>query len=182
MNKDDLDIFNNIPPFGNYFREVYNKKWFRIHSLYNGKRYSDSEIENKEILLRNQTVFNKIMNGEIVGFLTAFDSSLESQNKQWINSLDLHYFTTYDIAEDEDNEYLVDAYYFILNKSKLNDSMILDIAGDDFDGELLFYSLNTGNIFAPYDGGIDLIIENSKELIKCKKYFSKWLSNRKDGL
>jgi hypothetical protein len=40
------------------------------------KRYSDSKIENKEILLRNQTVFNKIMNGEIVGFLTAFDSSL----------------------------------------------------------------------------------------------------------
>lgn len=100
-------------------------------------------------------VFDKSIKNNVIGFLTTFD--LNELNNHWIKLLNLQYFNQYDISEDT-QPYLVTTYRFIFDK--LYEYMILDISNNEFDGKILFYSLNDGNIFAPYDGGIFLFIFN----------------------
>jgi len=172
--------FAKYPPLGYMLRLDFEGNWLRVHNLHNGKRYPDNTTEFREVVKRNTAVFNETMSSPIVGLLTTFDLSLEELDNTWISSLNLIFFNKYDISMDDDPSYLVTTYSFTLNH--LNEKMILDIANDEFDGEILFYSLSNKNIFTPYDGGIDLIIDSDLERIKLKKKFNAWCSQREDGL
>lgn len=61
------------------------------------------------------------------------------------------------------------------------DDVFLKIA-DDEEYEIVFASRDLASLFAPYDGGFDLILPKSEKVLELKKKFSAWLSDRADYL
>lgn len=171
--------FDNIPPLGYILRDIFKENWLRVHNLNNAKRYSDNLQESTEIIFRNKMAFDESIKNNAIGFLTTFDLDLNELDNQWIKLLNLQYFNQYDISEDEE-PYFVTTYSFIFDE--LYENMILDIANDEFDGKILFYSLSNGNIFAPYDGGIDLFIFNKNKYSLFKNNFKDYLPKKESGL
>lgn len=156
--------YKNIIPIGANLRQMYENKWFRVHHLKN-KRYPETKEDNDKIAELYNKLFDLIMGKEnIIGYLTTYDEMpLEELTNSWLNKLNLMFLGRYDISYEEDNELnLLPVYGFLLEKELLQE-IVLDIADDSFYGKISFYSLSTGNIIAPYDGGIDIFIYNPKQ-------------------
>jgi hypothetical protein len=58
----------------------------------------------------------------------------------------------------------------------------IHLVADDKEAAALWVSKETKAIFAPYDGGTDLILPNSENVNILKKEFSDWLSTHPHGL
>ena len=54
-------------------------------------------------------------------------------------------------------------------------------ANDEF-RDILFANLENGQIYAPYDGGADLVFPPERDVADVKTRFTAWLSVRADGL
>ncbi len=81
---------------------------------------------------------------------------------------------------DEDNrEYPIDAYLCSSPKNAAEMAEIFKLAADD---ELRFFFMQDGKIFAPYDGGIDMILETPTAANALKTQFRDWLSEEPSGL
>jgi hypothetical protein len=177
--------FNNykIAPLGYLLRKKYPENWFRIHNLPNARRYPDNEDDINEIIKRYDLIFDEIMSDavDVVGYLTIYEVDLEDMDNLWIEELSLKFLGQIDISEDGDEESYARVYKFSSSKSTFL-KIILDVSDDCLYGKVIFFCENNLNIISPYDGGTDIIINNSSKYEILKNKFKQWLSKRDDGL
>ena len=193
MLKEEFEYFWNTNfketiPLYFTFREAFPERWLRIHSLPESKRYADSESEMKILLCRQNQVFSDeikenddiylvrdeyfINTGEIED---EFDFYPE-YNFQKISVIKLNdYYNDY-----EENEKL----NILVTKDKWKknhfNKLLEDIANDV--SMVFFISIKRKIIFAPYDGGMDIIYQNEQQRNFYKEIYKNWLSKRDDGL
>ena len=55
------------------------------------------------------------------------------------------------------------------------------LISEDIETNVLWVSKEMKSIFSPYDGGIDLVVRNSEEIIFLKNEFEDWLSHHSRG-
>ncbi|MEQ9165345.1 MAG: hypothetical protein RLO12_03745 [Fulvivirga sp.] len=188
-----IDYWNrtypNSLPIGHELKHVFNSRWFRIHSLPESKRYADSP-EEETILLNRQNVLIGDIFGEgqeffiLVGLYTN-----DLTTEQYLDELDWEYFEhLYDIPlhKERPEEYEDDPTFYQIFISKVvwrtnqHDELLLKIANDEVRAS--FICLKNNRIINPYDGGVDIILENETLMQAYKKRFSNWLSTREDGM
>ncbi len=66
MTKEEFNKFRslaypNTPPISHRFKDDYNDRWFRIHSLPNSKRYPDTENERNILLMRQNDIITELL-------------------------------------------------------------------------------------------------------------------------
>ena len=61
------------------------------------------------------------------------------------------------------------------------DDPITQVA-DDQQGDILLACLQTGEAYAPYDGGADLFVASTGRRDRLKARFADWLSSHPEGL
>ncbi|MBY3468570.1 hypothetical protein HFN80_32080 [Rhizobium laguerreae] len=61
------------------------------------------------------------------------------------------------------------------------DFILLAIANDKM-GPTMWMDRKTGRIFAPYDGGFDLLVSSPREVEQLRVRFGDWLSDHPEGL
>jgi hypothetical protein len=177
-----------------YFKYAPSDRWLRIHSLPESKRYANSETEWDILLERQNTLATDIF-GEntpvwlIVGeyeYLEDIESyderlgqidSLKSVQFKPLHRIDLH---AYDPVETKVGWYYLTYYATQTWKSGKFNSILRDIADDQL--RVFWVSLERGIIFAPYDGGVDVILPSVSDRNHYKAKYGEWLSIRKDGL
>ncbi len=148
-------------------REGFGESWFRIHSLPDSKRYPENEVEEDELLRRHTLAAFKVLGAHEAMWLC------------WCGCGELFGVAGEKVMELADGTTIY-AVKIKWRQDLFND-LVLDIAYDQID-RVMFMTIDSGNIYAPYDGGADLFVKDSAKYQDCKEGFGKWLSPHDEGL
>ena len=186
MKTDDFKIFwqkgfgENVP-LGYVLRGCVKERWVRFYNLPKGKRYAETEAEEKKFLYRVNVLGTRIFGGgtECWMVLSLPESESEVPDSQtlrefalspacdWESKGDLSAYTTY----------TVDCRW----RPREYDAIFKRVANDEESG-ILWVSKEGGYILAPYDGGIDIIAPSKDEADSLRSSFPEWLSDHPEGL
>lgn len=183
--------FKETIPLNFLFREAYSKRWLRIHSLPESKRYADNDTEMNLILSRqNQIISDEYAENEDIylvstEFFTNNKEIVEEEefcfypeyNFEKISVLNLNSYFPLDYSSDQKLNIFVAKRKWEVN---IYNNLLKDIADDA--SIIFFVSIQNKIIFAPYDGGMDVIYQNENQKNFYKKKYKEWLSDREDGL
>lgn len=151
-------------------RQIYPERWLRIHSLPESKRYAHLEEEYVELLLRhNKVARDALGEGAQCYLIEGFWVEPEEHQSGWVVSL-----------EGEEFNLRVEAAASIWVCG--NHNALLRAVADCKTAHVLFASRESGCIYAPYDGGADLIYRNEQERNERRAAYSTWLSAHPAGL
>jgi len=187
-----VENYNTLPPLGHYLRDYFfEDRWFRIHSLPNSKRYANNKTEMNTIIERQNTLIDDLI-GENNGYVLLLYNFSELPIQKYC--FDIHNAITLDTLEI-DNDYYEDCVLNVAIISKIWHNRSLDnwlelIANDEviISKDLyevcrcLIIDINKNRIIAPYDGGVDVILNTKDERDSYKIKYQNWLSFREDGL
>ena len=175
--------FKTISPVPWTLRDDLKNNWFRIHYLPQSKRYPENETEYSIILDRYNNIATKILtNNSECWFVTCrfkidneFDFNLVIQEIQHESI-----FFSMEINLDEDETVLIYSTRVVWETNKYDQYLRCVI--DEKCGHSFFVNTKSKRIFVPYDGGADLILENSLARDEVKQEYSDWLSCHQEGL
>jgi len=178
--------FKETIPLNFTFRTTYSKRWLRIHSLPNSKRYAENEIELKTVLERQNSVISNSFseNEEIYIVKSEFyvsnikdDDFHEDLNFEEVDIVNLK---SYFVGEyDSDDKLSIQVFKTKWKRNYFN-NLLVDIANDVY--MIFFVSLNKPIIFAPYDGGMDIVYQDENQRNNYTIKYKDYLSERNDGL
>ncbi|WAC47925.1 hypothetical protein OVA03_14645 [Asticcacaulis sp. SL142] len=181
-------------PMGHLVRESENDNWLRFHSLPESKRYADTEAEMAIILERQNIIASEVL-GSRACWIASSLHILEDDAKDdehWVpetrrrnhNNLCEKYQMSHSFYfRDPDPDVEIDNDLFTALtawQAREFDEVLRDIAGDMLT-DTLWMSADTGAIFAPYDGGVDLILPDVSEIARLRTKYSDWLSSHPSG-
>lgn len=171
--------FGDTPPLGHCLRERFKERWLRLHSLPQAKRYAETASEAGEVRRRAWVCASELLWKTqplwmVTGEYADAQPSLALHSRIFElagvfplpDPIGQSPFTAYvarAIWPDDDFFWLIDAV----------------AAGEQ---RVLWVSETSGEIFAPYDGGIDLIVDNRMRRAALRRVFADWVSKRPDGL
>ena len=175
-------------PINHELKMIYPDRWFRIHSLPASKRYAENEDEYKIILDRQNQLINELIGKEseiAISFgLYRWDSTNDNYKKitdfrefQKVLRIDLQK----ERPEDYEDKMYFDVYVKTENWKNGNRNEILKAIADD-EIRAMFVSPSKKCVIAPYDGGVDVIVDSSEKRDKLKVKYKDWLSDRADGM
>jgi hypothetical protein len=184
--------FDLCPPIGHMFKVNFSANWFRIHNLPEAKRYATNKDEHLEILYRQNTLLEELSGTEgtriflvtgVYGFgdepsiTLPLHSSFAPYNFEFLEQVDLHA-----ISHQYYDKGIVyyPAYALTEWRWAQHDPLLQAIANDELRA---FFILPVSKImFAPYDGGVDIIVFDEERRKYIKEKYKAWLSEREDGL
>ncbi|QKF82606.1 DUF3885 domain-containing protein [Halarcobacter ebronensis] len=139
--------YKRTAPVVYQIKDIYPRRHLRIHSLPLSKQYAETDDEKKEILYRHNQIASEVLgdNAECIVFIP----------KKYLQ---------YD-------DFKINSMIW---KSNSFNNYLLEIADDKIEFPLIV-SLKTQNIYAPYDGGMDLFIINLTEKEKFIQKYWDWL-------
>lgn len=183
-------FYPNAEPTGWLIREANVPHWIRFHSLPLSKRYSETKEEYLTLLSRQNSLANAVLGNDrtcwIVqacwttpeGFVELTD---EHEMFRASRELELEHAFSFDV--DEGGE----AAHWNVMAGPVRwtqggfDQVLLRIA-DEQSAPILWISAESGAVFAPYDGGVDLFLPSEAKVKELRTKYSDWLSSHPDGL
>jgi hypothetical protein len=165
--------FPTCPPINYLLKIFYTDRWLRIHSLPDSKRYADTDTEWVTLFQTQNSILDDIfIEGEMIYLLTGVYSNLEitfpdnnlSDNAA-LKAFDfsaLEKVDLYAMTKDycEENTFYTPYCTEIFYKSSQYNDLLKSIANDEI--RAFFLNPKSNIIFAPYDGGIDIIYSDKK--------------------
>jgi hypothetical protein len=168
--------YPQTPPVSYLFKRRLADRWARIHSLPQAKRYADTEAE-WETLLRRQNAVMKDLLGDWTQADMVFNSYSASNPVASLNRV--IYLGAFAVGADPEEDAPVHTHLVTLSlDEKSLDPLLRQIADD----RLRAFFIGKNCLIAPYDGGMDLILENVDACQAFKEKYADWLSERADGL
>jgi hypothetical protein len=186
--------FPNCLPISYLFKRDLANRWFRFHSLPESKRYAENQAEVAELLARQNTVLLNVIgtetecvlvsgnyaNSPLVENLKHCPALAHFQFQEFIK-LSKQEFDPDELEPNEEPIYLTLFYATHKLKQGSLDEILLCVA----DWKIVNFfvvSCKRKRIFAPYDGGVDIILENTEERDKFKEKYKDWLSHHPKGV
>lgn len=184
--------FSECLPVSYLFRDCLAERWFRFHSLPESKRYAENETEVTELLRRQNTVLLDVIGTNDDCVLVSGNHSSSSPLVEQCPALSLFEFQDFvtlskqdfdpiDLEPDEEPVYLsLFCGTHKLTRGSL-DEVLLCVA----DWKIVNFfvvSCERERIFAPYDGGVDVILKDAEERDEFKAKYKSWLSSHPEGL
>ncbi|WP_027394219.1 DUF3885 domain-containing protein [Aquimarina latercula] len=175
-------------PINYELKMVYPDRWFRIHSLPESKRYAENEDEYKIILDRQNQLINDLIGEESEVAISFGLYRLDSTNDNYKELTDFGEFQKVlriDLQKERPEEYEDEMYFDIYVKTESwkngnRNEILKGIADDEI--RAMFISRSNKCVIAPYDGGVDVIVDSTEKRDKLKVKYKDWLSDREDGM
>jgi hypothetical protein len=180
--------FPESPPINHLFKIHLKERWLRIHSLPEAKRYADSPEEWAILLERQNTVLADLFDNQesvivyaLTGVYSNEDNYFEEKyivENECLKSLIFKPLTPIDLHKTSGDWYdegVVFTPYFAKEKFKINkfDEILKTIANDEI--RVCFVDTKGEFIFAPYDGGVDLVFKDVETRNFYEKKYEAWL-------
>ena len=167
------------------------RNWSRFHSLPLSKRYAETR-EEQTILLDRQNELACVVLGEgkacwlvqtcwttPAGYVEAAN---EQEKFQEVRTYGLeHAFSFLDDPEDEEAAPWNVMAAPVCWKASAFDDTLLRIANEQA-APTLWTSAESGAVFAPYDGGVDVFLPSEEMAKKLRSRFADWQSPHPSGL
>ena len=165
-------FYAGLWPAGWMLRTSGQLPWTRFHALPESKRYADTPDEYQIVLERAYELADQVLQeGAPCWLVTATYEDGE------IGALDSDSFFA---DEDGDEGWLFSATEVTWERGSV-DAILAEIAQDRA-GPTLWFSRETGKIFAPYDGGFDIFLRSPEEVEEMKTKYGEWRSSHPEGL
>jgi hypothetical protein len=174
--------FGATPPVGYCLRTDHRDRWLRLHSLPESKRYAADEDERAEVRARAWAAASEVLpTGSPAWLVTCcFGDERASLGLDAVPSLVFEHAGRYEHALLE-GEPLVAYAASTPWPHEGFDRLIEAIAADEV--RAAWFSPVTRAVFAPYDGGVDLVAESPRGAAAWRRVFrSDLFSARPDGL
>ncbi len=154
--------YDGAPPLARVLRERFRRRWFRVHSLPAGKRYATTDDERAELLRRQNALVTDVLgDGTPCRFIFGYygeEAQLPADVVSALRALAPEFLTTIDPRDAG----TVEAYPLMLASITWEpgslDPILLAVADDVLETPLLVSS-DLQRVIAPYDGGVDVIVE-----------------------
>jgi hypothetical protein len=166
-------IYPETPPIHHFFKHRLRERWARIHSLPGAKRYADTKAEWEELQRRQNAVIDHLVpQGTNIRIVINFIE------------IDNYLFKAFDLENigvfvDQEGETVYQSFQFFTAWESHTFNPFLDmIAGE----QLRAFIIGPDCLIAPYDGGMDVILQDPHTCWAFKRQFMTWLSLRPDGL
>jgi len=185
-------VYPDTIPLAHYFKHDYKDRWFRIHSLPESQRYADTDQEWDILLSRqNKIILDLIGNSKKLFIVTGeydFDGKfdppgfLDNELLEDFKFKSLKTIDMYKPGSDEfDKETTYRPFFAEINweQNKYN-NILRSIAIDEM--RAFFICIDKKCLIAPYDGGMDFVLENEKMKEVYKNKYKDWLSLHPEGL
>ncbi len=179
-------FYGSAPPVTHLLRDVILDRWLRIHSLPESKRYAETPDEYSILLLRHNTVATEVLGSQtpcllLVGrYAEHSEVDIHSQILPQLQSVRFALFTS--LIDPTEPDLIINVWYALVVWSSNQFDNIIKAVADGNEANILFVSLETGEAYAPYDGGADLFLISSERQSQLKQQFRQWLSKHPQGL
>lgn len=168
----------NHLPISYPLRDLDPACWVRFHSLPKSKRYATAEKERFEVLRRANALTKRVLGeGGNAWLVQAFPLSSKNRDGAIDREFELQLAQQFTFDEVDWQIYAGECHW----RSGQFDKLLTRIADDEVDCVFWMSSAN-GAMFAPYDGGTDLILPSPTDVAALKAEYSEWRSARADGL
>jgi hypothetical protein len=193
MTNDELTInwernFPNFLPIAYDLKKEFNDRWFRIHTLPESKRYPENEDEYQEIFRRHNLILSDLFgtNQHFVLITMGYgfnDKTISADEKLKDLRFQNNFWLSIDVSDETDKvPYLWNLFYDELKwKENLLDNLFRFVVDDEI-REIMLFSTEQNFVYHPYDGGADIICQNSVLKDKYKEKYKDWLSKHPKGL
>ena len=174
-------VGENTPPISHSLKSILKSNWIRFHSLPNSKRYPENIEDENEILNRHNCVLDSIFkNGDSVFVIQCVWS--DERNKPEKPKGKGVFWKSW-VIDSDGLEYVLGHAYAksVKYKSRFLNDLILLVAHDR-ESNIMIVGERRKVVYAPYDGGMDLIITDSEMLNELRTIHSTFLSTHPDGL
>ena len=176
--------FPDCPPLGYELRLAYEDRWLRLHSLPQSKRLPDTAVERTEILRRQRAIADDVLGVGSRCFMVGYEYSGAQRlppSDPVAAFMPPHASPSLSIpAEDPESPTTAVFATVVTWQHAVFDRLLLGIARDET--RALWIAIESGGVFAPYDGGVDIIFPNEWERDAARSNYQSWLSHRPDGL
>lgn len=176
--------FHDHVPIGYLLRNSLKNRWVRFHSLPESKRYAETEEEWAILLDRQNRLATRVL-GEGSRCWLVLPRTIDAEDAVQSPHLDRFDFAVaFNWSDRNDPGFPVNKH---INIAEIDwrpgefDSLLRVIANWE-DVSMAFISRKTGAIFAPYDGGMDVILKSKEEVTSLCAEFNKWRSSHPEGL
>jgi hypothetical protein len=177
------EFYGELPPVGHILRETITRRWFRIHSLPDSKRYPENEEEYALLLARHNSIATEVL-VEGAQCTLFFHRYHDPTCKIIIRGITPEYCGFFEEPSDDwddtpDRLHIWQAP--VIWKKGSFDELIRAVA-DWREPSVIFACQQTGRAYCPYDGGADLFLESRAERSALKRQYREWLSAHQRGL
>jgi len=193
MTKEEFQIaweskYSGTAPISHLLKLGFQDRWFRIHSLPGSKRYPENETDWETLLKRQNEVLTDLFGISTPIYLVTGDYNLGNQNTNYLadevlqrynfNYANIISLYKLDNVEYDEADYYQPAFAEIKWALKKHDLLLRKIASDQT--RAIFVSFDKNIIAAPYDGGVDIIVVDTKTKNYFKEKYHQYLSDRDD--
>jgi hypothetical protein len=171
--------FASIPPISSVVRDYNRNRWMRRHALPESKRYADTPEETSEVLRRANAIGSELFRDHPDCWLVhaSYENSLEPQP----HFLGLE-FAFHDVDPTADSGCPPVAIHAARVRwvAGAFDNAFRGIANEEI-YSLIWVSVATGTVFAPYDGGFDIVFPTAQDLLQHEGLWPEWRSTHPGG-
>jgi len=175
--------FGGTPPLGHILRYDFYESWTRFHALPKSKRYAETEDEHQIVLSRaNSLAVELFGESNMLWVATGVPAGFPLENNEIVSHLKMQKaFDWVDHTEEPEHQFTCSFCAAKTHwKSKCLDWLFALIA-DDKENAVVF-DPTSGVVFAPYDGGFDIIGLETGTITFLEKKYASWMSARTDRL
>lgn len=180
--------YPDSPPIGFLLREAYAHRWLRIHSLPLAKRNPTSGYDYAEIIRRHNEVATDVLGIDaqcvLVIVAPCTDGDVLAQ-RSGLGDSPLFALGQLESSlwDERDGVFAVPMCFYggITTWRSGSFNLFLSAAAQDFTRAIVVET-SRGQVFAPYNGGVDLFFASQFERDLASQRYAKWLSSRCDGL
>ncbi len=166
-------LYPETPPVNYFFKERLTKRWLRIHSLPESKRYAATKEEWDVLLCRQNRVISDLVNENAAIKVVVNFIEIDNYLFKAFNFINIGVFT------DMEREAVFQSFLFETTwQTNTLNPLLMMIAED----EMRAFIIADDCLIAPYDGGVDLIFKDGYTKGLYKEKYKTWLSKREDGL
>jgi hypothetical protein len=168
--------YPQTPPITYLFKQRLTDRWARIHSLPQAKRYADTQAEWDILLHRQRTVMSDLL-GDVTQARMVLNSHTASHPLPKLKPVT--YLGAFAVEADPESGARVHAHLVTAGLDGKSLTPLLKRVADD---RLRAFFIGGNCLIAPYDGGMDVILENADACQAFKAKYADWLSERAEGL
>jgi hypothetical protein len=162
--------FPNTPPVRWIVRNTHEDRWVRLHALPKSKQYADTEQEAAEILRRANALGDELFgDGADCWFVGVnfYDGAIGAA--PWPGLV--YAFNAHDKVDDQ-----VWAIFATRVQWRVGafDAVVHKVANEELESPVFWIAVESGIVFAPYDGGFDMIFPSVAQAVAFRDFQLTW--------